>query len=166
MIKFFEANQLIKINSRFIGKIYPQQEIDIEKAENLLNVFFPLSYKLFLKEYGTLDLGGEEIYGLDSITTYEKYVYYNVVCATLDQRNININPPFSKAFVPIYDLGDGEKYCLDTSKINEFKECPVVSWYFGKTEYLYEDFGMFFLDTVKVALRSLEDEGKKINWLN
>ena len=81
----------------------------------------------------------------------------------------SISPIFSKNLVPIYDLGDGEIFCLDTSKMNEEGKCPVVVQYFGATlpngelEVLAEDFGAFLLEKVQWGLESLEEDGVKVS---
>lgn len=96
------------------------------------------------------------------------YIYENIVCNTLYQRKINIDPPFSHHLIPIHTLGNGELSCLDTSQMNEEGECPVVAWYFGATlpngklEILAEDFGAFLLEKVRWGLESLKEDGIKV----
>jgi len=161
-IKLIDNNVNIITISKF-----PQTEEDIKKAENILSVFFPKSYRDFLKKYGTLGVMGAEIYGFKTVD-YSKYVYSNIICRTLDEREINRDLGFLKTFIPIYDLGNGELFCLDTSKINVENECPLVCWSFGNIESISdefgEDFGDFFLYEVKKGLQQLELEGKKVNW--
>lgn len=109
----------------------------------------------------------EDIFGLTNDSDFSTYIYENIVCNTLDQRKINIDPPFPHSLIPIHALGNGELSCLDTSQMNEDGECPVVAWYFGailpngKLEVLAEDFGAFLLEKVQCGLELLEeDEGK------
>jgi hypothetical protein len=166
---YLDAIKLIDENIGLIKKasllpLFPQQDNSLVLAAKTLNIQLPKAYKNFLQIFGKMAFGGEYVYGLDDKTEYQNYRSSNIICNTLDERNINIDPPFPPSFVVIYDLGDGEKYCLDTSKMNTEGECPVVAWYFGRIEKIYEDFGEFFLDTVKAGLKSLEERGEKVNW--
>ncbi|AIL66123.1 SMI1-KNR4 cell wall assembly regulator protein [Rickettsiales bacterium Ac37b] len=128
---------------------------EINKAEKKLVIELPKSYKEFLSKYGYWSCDSKEIYGLYNNT---------LIDFTIDQRNVNHDYKFPLGFVPIHELGNGEKSCLDTSQMNEEGECPVVAWYFGPTlpngkcEILAEDFGAFLLDKVKSAIESLEEE--------
>ena len=157
-------NALVKENAtmqRFVQSIE-----DVQEAEVILGTTFPDSYKEFLITFSKMAFQGECIYGLGDKNEYQNqnYVYSNIICNTLDERKVNTDPPFPESFVVIYDLGDGEKFCLDTSKMNAEGECPVIAWYFGRIEPLYEDFGAFFLETVTEGLKSLEEDGNKVNW--
>ena len=163
-INYLSAVQIVEKNLIYTHKLYPQNIKYIKDAESNLGVKFPKSYIEFLLKYGILDIGSREIHGLDYTKDYSNYLYYNIICNTLDERKVNTDPPFPESFVVIYDLGDGEKFCLDTSKMNSEGECPVIAWYFGRIEPLYEDFGAFFLETVTAGLKSLEEDGNKVHW--
>jgi hypothetical protein len=162
------AVQLIK--SVRVSFACPQSLENILKAEEKLAVKLPNSYKNFLQYYGWLASSVVDIFGLTNNNNFTQYVYENVVCNTLEERKVNISPPFPHSLVPIHALGNGELSCLDTSQMNENGECPVVAWYFGPTlpngklEVLAEDFGAFLLEKVQWGLESLreeEEEGKK-----
>jgi len=162
-----KAVELINKNQDLIGITYPQNDIAIQKAENFLNIQFPVSYKDFLKRYGTLYFGAKDVFGLDNKENYDTYRDENIICNTLDEREFNYEDPFPLSFVPIYNLGDGEKFCLDTAKMNEERECPMMAWYFGRIESLKddvgEDFGDFLLNFIVLpALKKAEKEGKKV----
>lgn len=163
------AEELINYNYQVVvnNLIVPLSHHDdktIKKVQKALNIDFPKSYKQFLYQYGRLVFGGEEILGIDGVIDWAGKFRRDIIGITLDQRKINTDPAFPNYFLPIYELGDGEIYCLDTSHMNEDNECPVVGWYFGNIKLLYKNFGDFFLDTVKTGLSSLEREGVEINW--
>lgn len=164
---YLTAVELIEKNKQLLHAIYPQKEQVIQDVENLLKMKFPKSYRDFLKRYGMLLIGAKSVFGLDNIEIYDKYRDENMVCNTLDERKFNYDVPFPLSFVSVYNLGDGEKFCLDTAKMNEEGECPIVGWYFGRIESLKddvgEDFGDFLLNFVVLpALKSAEEEGKKV----
>jgi len=159
---FEKAIKLIEQNKDLCEDIAPQSENAIVNAETALSVSFPKSYKKFLKLIGSLSLGPIDIFGL-TFNDYSKYMPNDVVCETLKKRKISISPAFPRNFVPVYDLGDGEIFCFDTEQMNVKGECPLVAWYFGRIEHLYEDFGDFLLEKVLLGLESLEEDGKKVN---
>jgi len=63
-----------------------------------------------------------------------------------------------KILLPVFDLGDGELFCLDL-RVDEAKEAKVVGFTPGYSsaeqslEIIAEDFGKFFLDQIQLALR-------------
>ena len=73
-----------------------------------------------------------------------------------DLRALKVDP-IPLYLIPIYDLGNGELYCLDTSKIDAEGECPVVGWYFGRIEKLYDSFGAFLLEIVKSEIEDKQN---------
>lgn len=166
MYKYLKAKSLIDNNRKFCDVIYPQEEKEVLRIQKSLKVIFPSSYKDFLHQYGSLGIGSQEIYGLTKNNNCDTYIYQNIVCNTLDQRKVNEDPPFPLSFIPIHALGNGELSCLDTSRMNEEGECPVVAWYFGAVEQLSEDFGAFLLEKVIWGLEYLERQGKQVEWLD
>lgn len=161
------AVELIEKNRHLIHYICPQNERFIQQAESILSVTFPKSYRDFLKRFGQLGIGGEAIYGLDDKEEYDIYRDENIVCNTLDERKFDYEDPFPLSFVTIYNLGNGEKFCLDTAKMNKEEECPMMAWYFGRIESLKddvgEDFGDFLLNFIVLpALKTAEEEGKNV----
>jgi len=166
---FQEALEILSSKNLILDYFYPQPLNRIIEAEKLLDISFPKSYKEFLRQFGSIGFHGEEIYGLNNSYDYSSYVYCNIVCATLEERKVNQDPSFPLYLIPIHALGNGELSCLDTSQMNEEGECPVVAWYFGATlpngklEILAEDFGAFLLEKVQWGLKSLEEDGIKVN---
>lgn len=169
---YLEATRLIELNQGFINDMqYPQTLDAIENAEKLLNVNFPRSYREFMSKYGMLSYGSADIYGLDDEQDYSKYRYYNIVCNVLRERTTyeQEDTQYPLSFIPIYDLGNGENFCLDTAKMNDEGECSLMAWYFGRIESLKndvgEDFGEFLLKfVVERRLKDAEKQGLKVNW--
>ena len=150
-IEIIEQNKS-KVKKFAEEKIYLQKNEAIDKIESVLGIKFPRSYRDFLKRFGVLEISNEGAYSLDFSGDYN-----NIVCVNIDDHKTNHKLNFPETFVPIYDLGNGEKYCLDTAQMNEEGECPVVGWYYGRMEILYEDFGEFFLDVVELEFSTYEN---------
>lgn len=127
----------------------------IEEAEKVLGLTFPKSYKMFLQKYG---YGGVNSFDIDGITSYkpEGSSYGGVVWSVLERRKKFNYPAY---LIPIYDVGEGTAYCLDTSQMNAEGECPVVAWPVGGyeetpvLEIVAEDFGSFFLKQVEEQIK-------------
>ncbi len=147
------AYELIKLNfsRNEINKSGKKSKLIIEKAEEILEVKLPKTYKFFLIEQG---FGGPKdliIYGLvdDSIENLKSSGF---VWGIIEDRK---SLEYPHHILRIYDIGDGSTYCLDTSQMNQDGECPVVVWPLGGyeetpvLEIVAEDFGKFFLDMVK-----------------
>ena len=132
----------------FVG--ITSKELVINSEKNL-GILFPNSYREFLEQYG---YGGVNSLDIDGITefNFQESGYGGVVWRTLEERKKNL---FPSALIPIYDVGDGTIYCLDTSQMDEEGECPVVAWPIGGyeqtpiLEIVAKNFGEFFLNKVK-----------------
>lgn len=129
----------------------------IKKAENILDVKFPKSYKIFLEKYGCGGVGSLDIYGLIKDEDFNpKNIPFiavpNAVWTTL-QWHRDFNHPLH--LIIISGVGDGSVYCLDTSQMDMEEECPVVLCPVGydemapNLEVIAEDFGQFFLAMVQ-----------------
>lgn len=148
-LSLLQAIEIIEHNHENFDDFHPQTDIVIKNAEKKLGISFPDSYKVFLKKYGYLGLGGEEINGLWNSS---------IIKHTLYQRQQSNNAdPFPLSFVPIYNLGNGEIYCLDTDQMNVQNECPVVAWYFGRIEKISIDFGEFLLNIITEELENIKN---------
>ncbi len=147
---FEEAIQLISDNKESCDVMHSSSQGDIHRVEDILKVQLPESYKIFLSKFDNWGLGSQCIYGIyaDAIVKMTQY----------SRSNYQENPEFPPSFVCIHELGNGEISCLDTSRMNEDGECPVVGWYFGHVEDIAEDFGSFLLEKVQWGLESLEKE--------
>ena len=138
----------------------PCNDIQIKKAESDLGIIFPPSYKVFVSKHG---YGGVNSLDIDGVAdfNFQNSGYGGVVWNVLDRRkNFSLPHPI----IPIYNLGNGDTYCLDTSQMNEEGECPVVVWPIGGyeqtpiLEIVAEDFGAFFLDMVRQQIAYKQEE--------
>ncbi len=145
---------------RLIGNNFKENEIFfsgstdeslINEAEKTLGLKFSKTYQAFLKKYG---YGGVNSFDIDGVTEYkfDGTNYGGVVWSTINSRENNDYPHY---LVPIYSVGEGTTYCLDTSQMNAEGECPVVAWPLGGyettpvLEVVAPDFGTFFLNLVQ-----------------
>jgi hypothetical protein len=109
MREFEKAKELFKDSrgiSTFVGS---KSETLIKLAENLLSIKFPAIYRRFLLEFGAGGVGSFEIFGIVS-DDFENSSIPDIVWFTLRERNETNLPKF---LLPVFDLGDGELFCLD-----------------------------------------------------
>jgi len=157
-----KAFRLIDENIERAHIIGEKPESSLSRAEEVLNLSFPPTYRHFLKKYGTCAIAGEEFYGIPKVEDYEKSAVPNGIWLTLKHRKTSNLP---EKMILIYDVGDGEKYALDLRQQKPDGEAPVVAWTPGmskpedKLEIIAEDFGTFLYETVERALEpDSEDE--------
>lgn len=132
----------------------PKPEWLIEKAEKALNLKFPPTYRRFLKELGCGDIAGEEFYGIIDDNFTESGVPNGIWYTLVYRKKYGL----SHEFIIINSLGDGTEFALDTSRIGDNGEYPVV-WLSldGQIiEDVAEDFGKFFYDEIKEAIIDME----------
>jgi cell wall assembly regulator SMI1 len=122
----------------------------IEKAEKILNLKFPPTYRRFLKEFGCGDIAGEEFYGLINDEFVNSTVPNGIWLILNERKNISL----SKDYVLISATGNGNYYALDTAHINDAGECQVISLSLNgeKLEVVAEDFGNFLYNTINAVL--------------
>ena len=151
------ALQLVARNDRqadFVGKRSTEMVAD---AESALGVRFPPTYRKFLTELGAGDIAGEEFYGVTTNTFVSSSVP-NGIWLTLEERKGGLPSPL----VIVYATGDGTWFALDTSEVDSQGESPVVSWTPGSSMSnrrlvrVADDFGQFFLHTIREALSGLD----------
>src|SRR4030042_816764 len=123
----------------------------IDKAEKVLGLKFPNSYKEFLLKRGCGNVRSYEFYGIVD-DDFENSSVPDGIWLTLDEREKN---NLLHEYILIGDANEGW-YALDTSKMNNEGECPVVIWQHHslpkeKIEVIASDFGKFFLDQVSRA---------------
>ncbi len=125
----------------FVGSI---SIVSIQKAEKILKVLFPKSYKIFLNKYGCGDIFSKEFFGIISDDQIEIEGIPNVVWLTQELRKDGL----PNKYIPISETGDGYYYLIDTEDIDENDECSIFLWDFGsqKFEKNYDSFGTFLLD--------------------
>jgi len=127
----------------------PVDDAAIERAEQLLGVTFPPTYRRFLQQLGAGDIWGEEFYGIIDDDLHEPLVP-NAVGLALAERKGGSLPDH---LLPIYELGDGTIFGLDFSA-RAGAEAPVVSWHGDPeagTETEAPDFGAFLLQVLTSA---------------
>lgn len=127
-------------------------------AEQILGYPFPETYRRFLSEWGAGSFGSSEIYGIVN-DDFEHSSVPNGIWYTLKLRMESFIPP---TLVAIYDVGDGELFCLDLSAMHD-NEAPIVTFTPGgsldqRREQIAEDFGRFFLDIVQREIGYFEEE--------
>lgn len=127
----------------FAGSIKKES---ILKAKNILNVNLPKSYEGFIEKYGCGDIFGIEIFGIVSDSNIEGRNIPSFVWLTKELRKDGL----PNNYIPISESGDGFYYILDTLKMNDDFECPVLIWSIGnlKTEIVSSSFASFLFETL------------------
>lgn len=147
--KYSTAHRLVtECNSAcFSG---PIAEALIVKAEDILGVRFPPSYRRFLEDFGCLSMLSQEIYGIvDEDLSHGPLP--NGIWATQEQRK---KFGLGTNHIILENTGFGEWYALDTSRVDAEGECPVVLLTLGLTpaEDVSKDFAEFFLQRACLAV--------------
>ncbi|WP_392551413.1 SMI1/KNR4 family protein [Orbus wheelerorum] len=128
----------------FIGEISPDL---IDKAEGMLGVKFPESYKYFLENLGCGDIYGQEFYGIIKADFINSGIP-DAIWITLKMREESGLPDY---FVIVYFGGDGDYYAIDCRDPNK---APLICWMPGESKYdglhtkIANDFGIFFKETI------------------
>lgn len=106
----------------------PASEAQITRAELELGVQFPVSYRSFLKRYGScLGKSPYELAGIPrELKSGETPLYTNVVHLTSAARKAS-RGNFPAQYVMISNNGQDESYCIDTGVTNPRGESPVVA---------------------------------------
>jgi hypothetical protein len=118
--KFEKAFSTLK-DKREDDYMMPVTEDRIRGAEVELDVVFPDSYKVFLREIGS-SYWPNYFIGLNPLPVPAT----DVISITFRQRQVD-GLPLPHYLIPIEDDGYGNYYCLDSSKMKD-SECPVVFW--------------------------------------
>lgn len=93
---------------------------EIRAAEASLGVL-PDDYRRFLREFGWIGVGSDEIFGLGSGVPE----YLNVVSVTLEERAEGGLP---ERLVAVMNDGGGNLSCLDCGELDEADVAPMVLW--------------------------------------
>jgi len=147
------ALQLVRATSEsdFVG---PRSESLIGRAEGVLGLNFPPTYRRFLLDLGCGDIGGREFYGLVD-GDFENSCVPDGIWVTLNERKFPNTP---HEMIVVGSSGHCSSYVLDTARRTPDGECPVVEWWPGSgvdpadCQVIAEDFGAFFLMLVQEAL--------------
>ena len=143
------------IISTFAG---PKPLTLVNLAQDRLCVQFPETYRRFLLEYGAGGMGAFEFFGViqEDFENHD-YLHIDVVWLTLKIRKEWDLPQF---LIPIFDLGNGELYCLDLRN-QQGDEAKVVGFTPGYStiqqnlDVVAEDFGRLFLDQIRLTQNRL-----------
>lgn len=147
-----EALKKPGVISTFVG---PRPLTLVNLAQDHLSVKFPETYRRFLLEFGAGGISSFEIFGVVQ-EDFENpdYRHIDVVWLTLKERKEWRLPSF---LIPIFDLGDGELFCLDLRN-KEGDEAKVVAFIPGFSsptqvlDVIADDFGAFLIWLVKQEL--------------
>jgi hypothetical protein len=126
----------------------PKEDSLINKAEVVLGLTFPSSYRRFLATLGCGDIEGLEFYGLVR-DDFEHSSVPDAIWLTINERKAGL----PNNLVLIYAAGDGTYYALDTWQVDDSGECPVVSYDVdGEIEKIADDYGSFLLSELRTVL--------------
>jgi hypothetical protein len=128
----------------------PKPNSLVAEAETALGLSFPPSYRQFLLELGCGNIGGLEVYGLINDNFHSSTVPNGVWLTLNERRAIHLNP----ALVIVGEAGDGTYYALDTSRLDDSGEAPVVHLSVDGTqsEEIASSFGDYLLEAVRRAI--------------
>ncbi|MFC4775746.1 SMI1/KNR4 family protein [Paenibacillus sp. GCM10023252] len=128
----------------------------ILKAETVLGLAFPLTYRNYLLKFGALSFGFIDIYGIvsdDFINSgIPDAVWYTLKLREEDELSL------PRHLVAIYHTGGGEIFCLNTSTTDG----QVVSFAIGYDlenqtyKVISDSFGEFLLEKVKFVINELK----------
>ncbi|MCW8876716.1 MAG: SMI1/KNR4 family protein [Kangiellaceae bacterium] len=98
--------------------------VQVEKLESMLGLILPSSFKEFLENYGGGGIVESEISGIednDAELDYGGTVWGDTVTCREDYE-------LPDNLAVIFFKDDEVCWCLDCNLLNEFNECPVVSY--------------------------------------
>jgi hypothetical protein len=145
MADYEQANTFIDANKDKATFAGPRPEALVKKAEVVLGIRFPETYRQFLLDYGAGNFGSAEFYGVID-DDWEDSSVPDGVWYTLNERTDSSMP--SELFV-VGDSGAGELYVLDLSE--ESGPVCIVDPGTAMTarERIAPDFGVFLLERVQ-----------------
>lgn len=122
------------IGSHITGKLMEKSvagkvsEQVITEAERSLGINFPPSYREFLERFGAGTIGFYEIFGLSETEgPSDPPLWRNVVKETLRARK-TARGTIPDTYVVFTSDGQGCRFFLDTSQVDEKGESPVIGW--------------------------------------
>lgn len=121
---FGVIESLLKKHSADVNVAGPKDEALISRAELFLGVRFPPSYREFLRRWGTIGFGPEEIYGLTG-EKFETGAAPNGIWFTAQER-ARFGLP--RGLVVVVNVDGDQYYCIDTTHKGPDGESPVVIW--------------------------------------
>jgi len=124
----------------------PKAEALVSKAEQLLHLRFPPTYRRFLRELGAVEICGEELYGIVKSDFHNSGVPDAIWCTLAARRKLNLPADL----VVIGDTGTGEFYCLQI--MPDGSEGPVLTLdprNPASRQEVASDFGTYFLERIE-----------------
>lgn len=126
----------------------------IEKAESMLDLKISGSYLDFLQTFGAGNFGSKEVFGIID-DDFENSSVPDAIWYTLTLRkSVNLPPNY----LVIYEVGDGDVFCLDFNNQDKKNEPKVIVLDPGfalenqSIELIADDFGDFLLELVEAEL--------------
>lgn len=144
--------ELTKFSETLLELREPINDDRLIQFERELGFELPVDFMYFLTRFNGFSLRGTEVFGLGE--------HYKE--ASLDRiyefEHFNVSYKMPKHFLPFSNDGQGNHYCLDLSRINSEKICPVIFWQW--------DFDYESLDDVETCNENFCDWVKEvmINW--
>lgn len=158
-IERYEEAKRVIVQNDLLFETYAvdDSEMIINAAENVLNIKFPEDYRRFLTEYGTAEIGAEEIYGIVKADFVNSGIP-DAIWLTLKKR---ADSDLRKELVIIYSDGMGNYFAMDFG--NQTNGNPKIVSYtpgYSEDEQMYpvmaDSFGEFFYDLV-ILENEIED---------
>ena len=147
---FEKAVAIIENNSDDCDFVGPISSEMVAKAEKILALEFPPSYREFLLRFGAGDCWAEEFYGIIQNPETDKHAIPNAIWATLNAREVGNLPDH---VIEIMSSGFGPIFVIDTSSINDHGENPILLYHFnGKSEVISPSFGDFFYQRIIISM--------------
>lgn len=129
-------------------RVIGADEASIEAAERQLNFQFPPSFRAWLLQNNGRGIEDVTIFPVfdkrDSRKTWDSIVR-NYQENWIDWlKNFNENTELHSQ-LPFAEMGDGDYFCFDYSRLNEKRETPVVLWSHetGSSEDVADNFADF-----------------------
>ena len=145
LLKAYELEKQI-LPRKFWGKREQTCPISaIKQAEKRLGLFFPPTYRYYLRHIHLNTL--TPIFGVE-VTSRGTFKDPSSVFATFDLRESEDLP---ETYVLI-DRENDFQHVINSSQVNDTGESPVYAWRNGEEEVVYSDFDGFYLELVNVAI--------------
>jgi antitoxin YobK len=153
-----EAFRLIDANPAIADFDGPKSEQLVARAEAVLELTFPPTYRRFLRHLGVGGVIGSDLYGVVD-EDFEHSGIPDAVWLTLEYRRTS---KILASFVIISDADDGNYFAIDVSKKDAVGESPIVEWCPGNNLFGFagDDFGTFLLECVTLAVNCKDTIGE------
>lgn len=115
-------SELIKFSDNILSLGSPILDSRLEQLEQSIKYEFPIDFKHILKRFNGFSLCGKEVSGLGveyKESSLDRIYHFE------HSHSANKMPSH---FFPFSNDGRGNHYCLDLSKLNANKTCPIIFW--------------------------------------